>query len=64
MWTDEQLGLRQGEDLESVLARELQAEALDKQRMLRSLELEAARSDIDMPDHFPAPSPAAVKVGA
>jgi 5-aminolevulinate synthase len=64
MWKDEQLGLRQGEDLESVLARELQAEALDRQRMLRSLELEASRSDVDMPDRFPAPSLATVKVGA
>ncbi|EER27290.1 5-aminolevulinate synthase, mitochondrial precursor, putative [Coccidioides posadasii C735 delta SOWgp] len=37
MWTDEQLGLAQGEDVEAALRRELQAETIDKQRMLNEL---------------------------
>ncbi|KMU76226.1 5-aminolevulinate synthase [Coccidioides immitis RMSCC 3703] len=37
MWTDEQLGLAQGEDVEAALRRELQAETIDKQHMLNEL---------------------------
>lgn len=37
MWTDAQLGLAQGEDIEVALQRELEAEAFDKQQMLSEL---------------------------
>ncbi|PGH23437.1 5-aminolevulinate synthase, mitochondrial [Polytolypa hystricis UAMH7299] len=40
MWTDAQLGLHQGEDLESALKREFKAEAVEKQQMLRDLQLQ------------------------
>ncbi|KAI1912098.1 hypothetical protein LOZ61_003448 [Ophidiomyces ophidiicola] len=60
MWTDAQLGLGEGEDIEVALQRELKAEAADKQRMLNELMKTARPESVDSPVNT-AP---AVKVGA
>ncbi|EEH46128.2 5-aminolevulinate synthase, mitochondrial [Paracoccidioides brasiliensis Pb18] len=40
LWTNEQLGLREGENLEEALDRELRADALHRQRMMTDLQKE------------------------
>lgn len=63
MWTESQLGLHEGEDLEVALQRELRAETIERQKMLRGLPMESGHGAAGV--HGDAVSArAAVGVGA
>ncbi|EEH06084.1 5-aminolevulinic acid synthase HemA [Histoplasma capsulatum G186AR] len=53
LWNDAQLGLREGEDLENALERELEAEALHKQQMMLDLQQDdlMAHAHLNEPAH-------------
>ncbi|KAL1957675.1 hypothetical protein VTO42DRAFT_5652 [Malbranchea cinnamomea] len=61
MWTSAQLGLREGESLEAAIERELKAEAMDRQEMMRNLQ--AGHSMADVQNH-PVAAFSAIEVGA
>ena len=61
MWTSAQLGLGEGEPLESAIERELKAEAVDRQQMIRNIR--AGQTTANIHDNA-ALRPSAVEVGA
>lgn len=61
MWTPAQLGLREGEALESAIEREIKAEAVDRQQMIRNVQ---ASQNIAGAHDYSVASRSAIEVGA